>query len=101
MFVSQDKRLLKTRIEELHSDIASKNDEIEELKKVIEQHNTDLIEERQQHEQELNALTMQVLALEKFKEEADTKLRDVQNLEQNKSDLEKHVQQLIKVKMEI
>ena len=77
-----------------------KNEETSELRKVIDQHTVQLNEERQQHEQELNSLTMQVLELEKFKEEADAKLRDVHNLEQNKTDLERHVQQLIKVRLE-
>ena len=91
--------MLKTRIEELQTALASKNDELWELRERIENHNEKVEEERQQHEQELSALTMQVLGLERFKEEADAKLRDVGSLEQHKSDLEKHVQQLIKVRL--
>ena len=35
--------------------------------------------------------------LKKFKHEVDQKLRDHQNMEQQKTDLERHIQSLIKV----
>ena len=46
---------------------------------------------------ELALASEQLVELEKFKHEVEIKLKEHQNVEQQKTDLERHVQTLIKV----
>ena len=47
--------------------------------------------------QELALASEQLVELEKFKQEIEVKLKEHQTVEQQKADLERHVQALIKV----
>lgn len=47
--------------------------------------------------QEVHTLTNQLVELEKFKSEAEVKLKDVLDLEHKSTELEERVQQLTKV----
>ncbi|PFX17972.1 rab11 family-interacting protein 4-like isoform X1 [Stylophora pistillata] len=92
----EDKRRLLKQIDSLELQLQIKTDEVAELKGKLDTESKGRLEDHQQHEQELALASEQLSELEKYRQEVDQKLKDFQNVEQQKTDLERHVQSLIK-----
>lgn len=92
----EDKRRLLKQIDSLELQLQIKTDEVTELKAKLEAEVKGRLEDQHHHEQELALASEQLVELEKYKKEVDLKIKDLHNMEQQKTDLERHVQSLIK-----
>lgn len=92
----EEKRRLLNQVDSLELALEIKADEVKELKAKLEAEVKGRLEDQHQHEQELALASEHLVELEKFKQEVEVKLKDHQNVEQQKSELERHVQCLIK-----
>ncbi|XP_078347597.1 uncharacterized protein LOC144632752 isoform X2 [Oculina patagonica] len=93
----EEKRRLVKQVDSLELALQIKADEVAELKAKLEAEVKGRLEDQHHHEQEVALATEQMAELEKFKHEIEVKLKDHHNMEQQKTDLERHVQSLIKV----
>lgn len=92
----EDKRRLLKQIDSLELQLQIKTDEVTELKGKLDAESKGRLEDHHEHDQELALVSEQLSVLEKYKQDVDHKLKDFQNMEQQKTDLERHIQSLIK-----
>ncbi|KAL9958425.1 hypothetical protein ACROYT_G035437 [Oculina patagonica] len=96
----KEKERLVKQVERLKVVLQIKADEVAELKAKLEAEVKGRREDQIYHEQELalasERASEQMAVLEKFKCEVELKLKDNHNMEQQKTDLEREVQSLIK-----
>ncbi|RMX55864.1 hypothetical protein pdam_00006229 [Pocillopora damicornis] len=94
--LKKDKRRLLKQIDSLELQLQIKTDEVTELKGKLDAESKGRLEDHHEHDQELALVSEQLSVLEKYKQDVDHKLKDFQNMEQQKTDLERHIQSLIK-----
>lgn len=92
----EEKRRLVKQVDSLELALQIKADEVAELKAKLEEEIKGRLHEQSHHEEELALASERMVELEKYKYEVDLKLKDHHSMEQQKTDLERHVQSLIK-----
>lgn len=92
----EEKRRLLNQVDSLELALQIKADEVKELKAKLDAEIKGRLQDQHQHEQELAVASEHLAELERYKQEVEIKLKDHHNMEQQKTDLERHVQSLIK-----
>lgn len=92
----EEKRRLLNQVDSLELALQLKADEVKELKAKLNAEIKGRLQDQQQHEQDLAVASEHLSELERYKLEVEIKLKDHHNMEQQKTDLERHVQALIK-----